>query len=57
MTGRYVESLQRALIFSGVSDAREQLAGRFMLIDVVARIGFNATIIFFGKIYVSCIGK
>src|SRR6266496_6377220 len=54
---RIIESLQRALIFSGVADAREQLARRFMLIDAVARIGFNATIIFSGKIYVPHIDK
>src|SRR6266496_1418011 len=54
---RIIESLQRALIFSGVADAREQLTRRFMLIDAVARIGFNATIIFSGKIYVPYIGK
>jgi len=52
-----IQSLQRALIFSGVADAREQLARRFMLIDAVARIGFNATIIFSGKIYVPHIDK
>jgi hypothetical protein len=54
---RLIQFLQRALIFSGVADAREQLARRFMLIDAVARIGFNATIIFSGKIYVPYIEK
>ena len=44
-------------MFSAVPDAREQLERRFKLIDAVARIAFNATIIFSGKIYVPYIGK
>ena len=56
MADIHIKSLQRALIFSDVSDA-EQLAKRFMLIDAIARIGFNATIIFSGKIYIPYIDK